>query len=99
MAGIQQTGILALQPQEPVDVPTPPEGSFYMFVNIFDGITYYKDSRKVCTPVANISTLTLPPYQNDVAAGLGGLTTGMLYQSDGTDIAPLNIPGIVLIKQ
>jgi len=94
-----KTGLLALQLREPVTVPTPPEGSYYMFVNKFDGITYYKDYKRVCTPIANISTLNLPPYQNDVAAGLAGLTTGMLYQSDGTDIAPLNIPGIVLIKQ
>jgi len=55
MAGVQQSGILALQPQEPVNVPTPPEGSFYMFINIFDGIAYYKDHHKVCTPLTNIT--------------------------------------------
>ena len=94
-----KTGLLALQLREPVAVPTPPEGSYYMFVNIFDGITYYKDSKRVCKPISNIETMSLTPYQNDIVAGTAGLTTGMLYQSDGTDIAPLNIPGIVLIKQ
>lgn len=62
MIGIQQSGILALQPQEPVNVPTPPEGSFYMFINIFDGIAYYKDHNKVCIPISNI-TGSLPNTQ------------------------------------
>lgn len=55
MAGVQQTGILVLQPQEPGNVPTPPVESYYMFVNIFDGITYYKDSNRVCHSMAGIS--------------------------------------------
>lgn len=57
MAGVQQTGILVLQPQEPVNVPTPPVDSYYMFVNIFDGITYYKDWNRVCHPVGAIPVL------------------------------------------
>lgn len=62
MAGVQQTGILVLQPQEPVNVPTPPEGSYYLFVNIFDGITYYKDWHRVCKPISTISGI-LPNNQ------------------------------------
>lgn len=99
MSGFTQSGILALQPQEPGSVPTPPEGSYYMFVNIFDGITYYKDWHKICTPLANISVLSLSAFADDTAAGVGGLTTGRLYQTDGTGAAPLNVPGIVMIKQ
>lgn len=57
MAGVQQTGILVLQPQEPVNVPTPPVESYYMFVNIYDGITYYKDSNRVCHPINGIPVL------------------------------------------
>jgi len=99
MAGVQQSGILALQPQEPVDVPTPPEGSFYMFINIFDGLAYYKDSRRVCIPLANIGAVSLPYYADDAAAALGGLTIGMTYQTDGTGANPLNVPGIMMVKQ
>jgi len=57
MAGITQVGILALQPQDPVNVPVPPVESYYMFVNIFDGITYYKDSNRVCHPINGIPQL------------------------------------------
>lgn len=73
MSGITQSGILALQPQEPVNVPTPPVGSYYLFVNIFDGITYYKDWNRVCFPISNLPA-TLPNNQifvgnaNNVAA-------------------------------
>jgi hypothetical protein len=73
MSGIQQTGILALQPQEPVNVPTPPEGSFYMFVNLFDGITYYKDWNRVCRPISNLPA-TLPNNQIFVGNALNVAT-------------------------
>jgi len=41
----------------------------------------------------------LPAFMDDAAAGGGGLTTGDLFQTDGTGAAPLNAPGIVMIKQ
>ena len=41
----------------------------------------------------------LTPYADDSAAGTGGLTTGMMYQTDGSGSAPLNVAGIVMIKQ
>ena len=94
-----QAGILPLQPQEPGNVPVPPLGSYYLFVNIFDGIVYYKDWNKICLPISNMTTLTLPKYADDTAAGVGGLTTGKLFQTSGTGASPLNIPGIVMIKQ
>ncbi len=62
MAGVQQTGILVLQPQEPVNVPNPPEGSYYLYVNIFDGITYYKDWHRVSHPIAGLPAV-LPNNQ------------------------------------
>ena len=99
MAGTQQSGILVLQPQEPVGVPTPPEGSYYLFVNVFDGQTYYKDWHRVCKPLANVTVVSIPTYADDVAAGLGGLTVGMTYQTDGTGANPLNVPGIMMVKQ
>lgn len=40
-----------------------------------------------------------PAYADDVAAGLGGLTAGKYYQTTGAGAAPLNAPGILMIKQ
>jgi hypothetical protein len=42
---------------------------------------------------------SLPAYADDAAAVGGGLTTGMLYQTDGTGAAPLDVAGIVMIVQ
>lgn len=47
----------------------------------------------------NSATGTLPAYANDATAGGAGLSTGEYYQTDGTGAAPLNVPGIVMIKQ
>ena len=40
-----------------------------------------------------------PAYDDDAAAGVGGLTTGMVYQTTGAGAAPLNVAGILMIKQ
>jgi hypothetical protein len=39
------------------------------------------------------------PYADDDAATTDGLPQGYLYQTDGSGAAPLNVPGIVMIKQ
>lgn len=39
------------------------------------------------------------PFADDTAAGNGGIVTGKRYQTDGTGAAPLNIAGIVMVKQ
>ncbi len=38
-------------------------------------------------------------FADDAAAGAGGIVAGQLYQTDGTGAAPLNIKGIVMLKQ
>lgn len=43
--------------------------------------------------------LGVPAYDDDAAAGAGGLTTGDLYQTTGSGAAPLNVAGILMIKQ
>ena len=45
------------------------------------------------------TSINLQAYSDDTAAGIGGLVTGELYQTDGTGAAPLNVAGIVMIKQ
>ena len=49
---------------------------------------------------ANTMTLVgVPAYQNDIDASAGGLTTGDLYQTNGSDPSPLNVAGILMVKQ
>jgi hypothetical protein len=43
--------------------------------------------------------VALAPYANNGAAVTAGLTTGELYQTDGSAAAPLNEPGIVMVVQ
>ena len=44
-------------------------------------------------------TQNLAAYADDAAAGAAGVSTGTLYQTDGAGAAPLNVAGIVMIKQ
>lgn len=41
----------------------------------------------------------LDEYADDAAAGAGGIEAPGLYQTDGTGAAPLNVAGIVMVKQ
>jgi len=41
----------------------------------------------------------LPAYQDDAAAGIAGLPQGYMYQTDGTGASPLNVAGILMVKQ
>jgi len=45
------------------------------------------------------ASIILPAHADDAAAGAAGLTTGKLYQTSGSGAAPLNVAGIVMIKQ
>lgn len=46
-----------------------------------------------------IAEASFTAYADDVAAGVGGLTTGQLYQTTGSGAAPLNVAGILMVKQ
>ena len=41
----------------------------------------------------------LPSFADDAAAGVGGIASSRLYQTDGSGAAPLDVAGIVMIKQ
>jgi len=41
----------------------------------------------------------IPAFADDADASLNGLTIGMIYQTNGAGAAPLNSPGIMMIKQ
>ena len=45
------------------------------------------------------TSISLPAYDNDAAAGTAGLASGKLFQTTGSGSAPLNVVGIVMIKQ
>tara|TARA_R100000005_G_C5001195_1_gene208254 strand:+ start:4269 stop:4523 length:255 start_codon:yes stop_codon:yes gene_type:complete len=45
------------------------------------------------------AAITLTAYDDDAAAGVGGLVAGQLYQTTGAGAAPLNAAGIVMVKQ
>lgn len=47
----------------------------------------------------HITISNLPAYDDDTAAGVGGLTAGMVYMTTGSGSAPLNAAGILMIKQ
>jgi hypothetical protein len=50
--------------------------------------------------IANLLTMpNIPAYDDDAAAGSGGLTTGQVYKTTGAGAPPLNVPGILMIKQ
>ena len=42
---------------------------------------------------------TMTKYADDAAAGVGGLVAGDMYVTNGTGAAPLNIAGILMVKQ
>ncbi len=46
-----------------------------------------------------ITISNLSAYDDDTAAGVGGLTAGMVYMTTGSGSAPLNAAGILMIKQ
>lgn len=41
----------------------------------------------------------VPAYNDDSDAGTNGLTEGDIYQTTGAGVSPLNVPGILMIKQ
>lgn len=57
------------------------------------------DDTKTITLAARHISAPLSAYADDADAGTNGVVTGELYQTDGTGSAPLNIAGIVMIKQ
>lgn len=44
-------------------------------------------------------SMTLQSFADDTDAGTGGLVTGDIYQTDGTGASPLNVAGIMMVKQ
>lgn len=46
-----------------------------------------------------ISLPSIPSFDDDTAAGVGGLATGRIYQTTGSASSPLNVAGILMIKQ
>ena len=47
----------------------------------------------------NVEFLNIPVYDDDADAGGNGLATGKIYQTSGAGAAPLNVAGILMVKQ
>jgi hypothetical protein len=61
-------------------------------------------SLKLITPSLDLTASTviktsLSAFDDDAAAGVGGLVAGDLYQTTGLGAAPLDAAGIVMVKQ
>ena len=48
---------------------------------------------------SEVLELTLPQFSDDADAGANGLSSGEVYQTSGAGASPLNVAGIVMIKQ
>ena len=68
-------------------------GSFVFSVNNISGNNAFR-----IKPNGVINEV-LPAYQDDSDAGANGLITGDRYQTNGAGASPLNVAGIVMIKQ
>lgn len=90
-------------------------GSYGFRFQLIDGVQHYatlgaeglgnntflnvNDDTETITLTASHISAPLSAYADDADAGTNGVATGELYQTDGTGTAPLNIAGIVMIKQ
>ena len=45
------------------------------------------------------ANLNLQAFDDDTAAGVGTIASGALYKTTGNGAAPLNVAGIVMVKQ
>jgi hypothetical protein len=61
------------------------------------GVNISPDTIQINTP--KIYLKNVPAYDDDAAAGVGGLSVGDVYQTTGDASAPLNVAGILMIKQ
>lgn len=80
------------------------EKIFEKFSKVFDsccgGISKDNgESTKYLNQKGQFKTLIRGAYANEAAAVTAGLTTGDLYQTTGTAASPLNVAGLVLVKQ
>jgi hypothetical protein len=57
------------------------------------------NSKSISVQPTAIYITNLDAYADDTAAATAGLVGGALYQTDGTGASPLNVAGIVMIKQ
>lgn len=80
------------------------EKIFEKFSKVFDaccgGISKDEgDSTKYLNQKGQFKSVIKGAYANEAAATTGGLITGELYQTTGAGASPLNIAGLVLVKQ
>jgi len=66
-----------------------------MALSVTDGLT----TTSITIGTVSIQLDNIPSYDDDSAAGTGGLTPGMIYMTTGGGANPLDVAGILMIKQ
>jgi hypothetical protein len=56
-------------------------------------------ANQITLSYAKTTLRKIQAYADDAAAGVAGLTVGDIYQTSGAGAAPLNVAGILMIKQ
>jgi hypothetical protein len=64
-------------------------------ITAYDGV----DTTTIEIQPSSLTLTGIQSFDDDTDAGSGGLTTGMLYQTTGLGTSPLDVAGILMIKQ
>lgn len=67
--------------------------------DITNTVTDGVDTTQFLQSATGFKMTGLPAYDDDAAAGTAGLSAGDMYQTTGSGAAPLNVAGIMMIKQ
>ena len=90
--GVSELNGFEISPYD-VGVTSPFAGNFVFSVNNVSGNNAFR------IKPSGIINEVLPPYADDADAGANGLVAGDRYQTSGAGASPLNVAGIVMIKQ
>jgi hypothetical protein len=76
------------------------QGQLYVKPNeIYLSVTDNLSTTSITIGTVSIVLDNIPSYDDDTAAGTGGLVPGMIYMTTGGGANPLDVAGILMIKQ
>ena len=99
-SGTNQTSTANLTLQPSLGTGSGTGGSFIVKIGVAgsSGTTQNTATEKFRVNNLGIKAV-ISAYDDDTAAGVAGLTAGQFYQTTGAAAAPLNVAGILMIKQ
>jgi hypothetical protein len=92
-------------PDKPMLINRNGSSKFRFETQIKNGVTYdaFGPSSGTASLGGNSEWVNIffnpPAYADDAAAGAAGLGADQVYQTDGTGASPLNVAGILMVKQ